>query len=104
MSITLPTADLASLAVGQSGSISLAAISSGGGIPFQENHRATIRLHNDSGAGLRITLPRAGQQFNLPAGGWADCYPAQGEIAIQYTVIYLLPNPPVSLLLATYYF
>ncbi len=104
MSITLDSANVSGLAVGQSGFIDMSNVAGQGGIPYQANPWPTIRLHNDSGAGLQINLPKSGESFNLPAGGWVDCFPDPGETQIGYTVVYLLPNPPVSLLMATYYY
>ncbi len=105
MSITLPATDLSAATVGSTGSISLASVNGGGGVPAIPGGKLpTIRLHNDSGAGVSITLPASGTAFNLPAGGWVDCQPLPGETSVDYTVLYLLPNPPVSLLLATYYY
>lgn len=112
MSITLPQADLSMLSTNNTGSIDLKSSLGLTGVPDRNpvlkvpdgtTSVPVIRLHNESSKGLKITMSLSGVSFNLPAGGWNDCYPAVGETAVDYQVIYVIPNPSVSLLLATYY-
>lgn len=104
MSIAFNPIDLSGFTTGQSGTIDLSKIMGGGGIATTPGAQLpTFRLHNDSGCGLAMTMPKSGQSFNLPAGGWQDCQPMPGESAIDFTVVYALPNPPVSSLLVTYF-
>lgn len=108
MSSTLSPVDLSTFSVGQSGSLDLKPLYGGTSVtstlPVIAGKGGTLRLHNDSGSGLLMALVQSGQQFFLPAGGWQDCYPAPGDTSIAFTVKYTLPNPPVTLLLATYYY
>ena len=108
MSIVLTNQNLAGLTVGQGGFIDLASLYGQGGIaatlPSIGGKQGTLRLHNDSGSGLYMNLNNSNQQFNLPAGGWQDCYPMPGDTQLSYQVLYVLPDPPVQLLLSTYYY
>src|SRR6185312_622026 len=90
---------------GQSGSLDLTHATGQGGVSWglPGRVRPVLRLHNESGAGLLCTLNNSGQQFYLTAGGWQDCYPATGDNSLLFSVLYILPNPPVTLLLGTYY-
>jgi len=101
MSIPLTPFDLSPLAVGQSGSIDLTKIMNQGGL--NPGNKPTLRLFNDSGSGLQVNFPVSGIGFQLPAGAWQDVNPQPGESSIDFTVLYLLPNPPVTLLMVTYY-
>jgi hypothetical protein len=100
--IPLPTFDLSALAVGQKGSIILknAAVSSN---PTFTKNKPILHLFNESGSGLQITLPTSGSGFYLPAGGWTNIEINPGENQIDFLVIYVLPSPPVQVLLCTYY-
>ena len=101
--IALQAFNLAGFTVGQQGFIDLSSVLGGGGVNFSIGISPTVRLHNDSGCGLIISLPSSASTFNLPAGGWVDCNPSVGETKIAFTVVYVLPTPPVSLLMATLY-
>jgi len=103
MPATLPTVNLTGSTVGQSGTISLTPIAGQAGISYATFGQATLRLHNESACGLQCMLDASGQSFYLPAGGWLDCYPTGGDNALNFTILYILNNPGVSLVLATYY-
>lgn len=105
MPITLSPVDLSTYTVNQSGPLSLTNATGQGGVTWGLPGRPgpTLRLHNESGTGLLCTLNNSNQQFYLTAGGWQDCYPRTGDSSLLFTVLYVLPNPPVTLLLGTYY-
>lgn len=108
MSIPLPSVNLAGVSVGQSGIVSLNNVGvSAGGIsanPADIQDAGILHIFNESGSGLLIQFQTAGSAFHLPAGGWVDKIIKAGEQGIQWTVLYNLPNPPVTLLLVTYYY
>jgi hypothetical protein len=108
MSIPLPTVNLANVNVGQSGTISLTNVGvSAGGVsanPAGTQGAGNLHIFNESGSGLLISFLTDGSAFYLPAGGWVDKVLRAGEQGIRWTVLYNLPNPPVTLLLVTYYY
>lgn len=107
MSFPLDDVDLTSLVAGATGTISLNNVGiSAGGVsnhPSLTKTPAVIGYFNESGAGLRIAYSQGGQGFNLPAGAWSPVPLPPGENLLKWTVVYTLPNPPVSKLLLTYY-
>lgn len=64
---------------------------------------AHLRIYNDSGCGLDYTMKQSGDSDYCPAGGWATIELADNDSQMVVTVNYLLPNPPVSKILPTYY-
>lgn len=108
MSIPLPTVSLASVAINQSGVVSFANVGiSAGGVsanPGVVQNAGTVLIFNESGSGLMITFNTSQSGFYLPAGAWQPIPIKAGETGYQWTVIYNLPNPPVTLLLTTYYY
>lgn len=104
MSTTLEPADLTGATVGTTGTIDLTQVTGPGGISYAIGGQATLRLHNESNCGLRCMFDNSGQSFNLPAGGWSDSYPKSSDNALDFTVLYTLSGPGVTLLLSTYYF
>lgn len=104
MSIQIGTVDLTNAVIGTKGSISLGNVSNTGS-PFyaSPNKYGTLQIFNDSGAGLRLKCQRSPYSTDLPAGGWRNIPIAPGETGVDYQVAYLLPNPPVSLIMPTYY-
>lgn len=108
MSIPLPTVNLTGVSVNQSGTVSFGNIGvSAGGVssnPANTKGAGTILIYNESGSGLMITFQTSQSGFYLPAGGWQPIPIKAGETGYVWTVIYNLPNPPVTLLLTTYYF
>lgn len=71
--------------------------------PLQEQEGATLSVLNESGCVLLCTWPAAGKSFSLTAGQWKQLNVPPGEIELDYLVIGLIPNAPVSLLLADLY-
>lgn len=70
----------------------------------QYKNPAHILIHNESGSGMQITMKSSGDSFYLPAGAWSPPTAiVGGETGMYYKIIYVLPNPPVTLLLVTYY-
>lgn len=108
MSIPLPTVNLANVNVGQSGVVSLANVGiSAGGVsanPADIKNAGILHIFNESGSGLLIQFQTEGSAFRLPAGGWTDKPIHAGEQGLQWTVLYNLPNPPVTLLFVDYYY
>ena len=64
---------------------------------------AHLRVFNDSGCGLDYVMKQSGDSDYIPAGGWATIELAPNDAQMLTTVNYLLPNPPVSKILPTYY-
>src|SRR5690348_11718073 len=108
MPTTLSPVDLSSFSVGQSGSVDLTSLYGGSSVTNNlstlKGIQGVLRLHNDSGSGLLVGLTQSGQSFYIPAGGWQDCYPKPGDTDLTFQVKYVLPNPPVTLLMSTYYY
>lgn len=93
--------DLSSAAVGDTGEIDFSQF-----VKVAANNpnlSAYIWLYNDSGCGLDIAFQASGNQHHLPAGGWGALPLAFNDSKLTVTVTYVLPNPPVSKLSATYY-
>lgn len=104
MSVQIPQIDLTNAVVGTPGSIPLSNVSNTGSSFYaSSNQYGTLQIFNDSGAGLRLKCQRSSYTTDLPAGGWRNIPIAPGETGVDYKVAYLLPNPPVSLVLPTYY-
>jgi hypothetical protein len=107
MSIPLPQVNLAGATVGQTGTVSFANVGiSAGGVsanPSVIPNAGTLHIYNESGSGLLFQFQTSGDGFILPAGAWIDKVVKAGEAGLNYTVLYNLPNPPVTLLLITYY-
>jgi hypothetical protein len=108
VSIPIAQINLAGVIVGTTGNISFAntGIGAGGVTANPANIKSgsgTVHIFNESGSGLLINFMTSGDSFFLPAGGWTDKKVSAGEAGLVYTVIYNLPNPPVTLLLVTYY-
>ncbi len=107
MSIPIAQINLSGVLVGATGKIDFAntGISAGGvsANPAHTKGAGTVHIFNESGSGLIIAFQTSGDSFFLPAGGWTDKKVGGGEAGMNYTVIYNLPNPPVTLLLVTYY-
>lgn len=94
MSIALNTIDLTGASVGKTGTISL---------PLQGLPNGQVLVYNESGCGLSyIVRPSGGNGF-IPAGQWTPVAVKAMDQGIDIRVIYTLPNPPVSTVLATYY-
>lgn len=108
MSIPLPTINLANVSINQTGTVSFAnaGISAGGvsANPTNIKNAGTIVIYNESGTGLLIVFHDSNSGFYLPAGGWQAIPIRGGETGYTWTAIYNLPNPPVTLLLTTYYY
>lgn len=108
MSIPLPQVNLAGVSVGQTGSVSFANIGIGaGGVsanPANTKNAGTILIFNESGSGLLIQFKTSQAGIYVPAGAWQPVPILAGETGFTWTVLYNLPNPPVTLLLVTYYY
>lgn len=107
MPIDLPDVSLVGAGVGATAKISLASVGiSAGGVssnPAFTRNQSTLWIFNDSGCGLTGKFKSTSSGFKLPAGAWMQILLPPGETEIGFTVIYVLPNPPVSLLMSTYY-
>lgn len=107
MSIALPSVSLVGASVGTTGKVSLAntGISAGAvsANPSFTLNKASLFIFNDSGCGLMWVSKNGGSSFNTPAGAWVIVPLSPGESELDFSVVYTLPNPPVSLILLTYY-
>lgn len=101
MSSSVASVDLSTAVAGSTGTMDW----SGFGLPTGQSKPARLQLFNESGCGLRCVMTGSGRSFDFPAGGWMqDAIELQpGERGLTYTVQYVIPNAPVSLLLATYF-
>lgn len=102
MSISLPTVNLTGLAVGATGNVTFPAIAAVArpGHPQEVPH---LQIFNDSGHGLQVTTKVGGSKFSLPAGAWRTIAIKPNETEIDFVVVYVLPSPPVDLLLVDLY-
>jgi len=102
MSTVLPIIDLSGAVVGSTGFIDLkpAGYTSDPGFT---NNKATLQIQNESGSGLTITTFKGQESTYLAAGGWKNLLLTPGESKVQWTVIYQLPNPGVTVLLSEFY-
>jgi hypothetical protein len=69
----------------------------------QQTAGSTLFVWNESGCGLSCLFPLSGESFTLPAGQWRQLQVPPGEESLLYVVSYILPNAPISLLLADLY-
>lgn len=103
MSTRLPNVDLTGAAVGQKFTIPLDMKDlTLPGLTVQD--LPTVQLLNESGVGLSWQTRTEGHSGNLPAGGWKNLDVVHGETAIDLVVQYVLPGPPVSMIMSTYYY
>ena len=104
MSYTLPQIDLSSTQIGQSVIIDFSAVRNQ--VAFDPAHAsdpAHIRIFNESGSALSIAADSGNLNDYVPAGAW-PAYPIdQGASKITCTVVSKLPNPPIQLILPTFY-
>jgi len=102
VSIQLPTIDLAGAGVGFKGTIDLKPVGLTAD-PSNYKHPPTLQMFNDSGVGLKCTTRIESHSFSMPAGAWRNVTLTPGESNIDFVAEYVLPNPPVSKLMSTYY-
>jgi hypothetical protein len=103
MSISLPTVNLSSVAVGQSGTVSFqnAGVDAN---PAYTKKPPTVEFQNESGTGLNIVFQLSGGSFTLAAGKHRQVQVLPGESGFIWTALYNLPNPPVTSLYTDYYY
>lgn len=103
MSSALLPVDLSAAVVGQSQPLGWTRddVKAGGSAGLGAG-QAAVRLYNESGCGLAILFAN-GQSDRIPAGGWGVWPVPAGSLQLVWTVEYIIPNAPVSLLLATVY-
>src|SRR6266568_1235181 len=87
--------DLSTAIVGTTGNINIPTVTSEEGYHFL--------LFNESGCGLKLQFLDSGDTDSVPAGAWRKYPLIPGEEQVTWTVIYILPNAPVSLILGTLY-
>lgn len=102
MSIQLPEQDLSTAVQGTKGSIPLS-------IPNRPttivNKRPSVSFFNESGCGLSLNFRGSNRQIILPAGAWTKPLEIlDQDSAIDYTVLYVLPNSPVAFLYTVLYY
>ncbi len=95
MGTTIIPVDLSTATVGTTGDINIPTVTSGEGYH--------LLLFNESGCGLKLRFLQSDDTDNIPAGGWRKYPLIPGETTVTWTVIYVLPNAPVSLLIGTTY-
>lgn len=97
MSVNLPTINLAGLVAGATGTVLL---------PQPKvlvGELAHLRLYNESGSGLTIKFNN-GHEETIPAGAWPMLEIEPEVVQFVWTVTYVLPNAPVTLVSMVYYF
>ena len=87
--------DLSTAIVGTTGNINIPTVTSEEGYHFL--------LFNESGCGLKLQFLDSGDTDSVPAGAWRKYPLAPGEERVTWSVVYILPNAPVSLILGTLY-
>lgn len=71
--------------------------------PSNATEPAHLRIFNDSGSALSIASDDGSIQDYIPAGAWPVYELGQTTKYIDFTVLAMLPNPPIQLLMPTYY-
>jgi hypothetical protein len=95
MGTTIIPIDLSTAVVGTTGDINIPTVTSGEGYH--------LLLFNESGCGLKLRFLQSDDTDSIPAGGWRKYPLIPGETTVTWTVIYVLPNAPVSMLIGTIY-
>lgn len=107
MSIQVANINLSAAVVGTAGSIPIGQSTPPPTLAQQMRPTAeagpTLMVWNESGCGLTCTFPLTRETFTIPAGQWRQLSVPPAETQLLYQVIYVLPNAPVSLLLADLY-
>lgn len=104
MSYILPTVDMSTFSIGQSGQIKLNDVR--GKVAFDPTHAsdpAHLRIFNESGSTLKITSDDGSIQDYIPAGAWPTYEVDQTISYITFTVVAIMQNPPIQLLLPIFY-
>lgn len=104
MSQALPIIDLSQYAVGQGDVIRLDQVITK--FPSDTNKStldAHLRMYNDSGSTLQVWTDTGDTNEYVPAGGWITIVLDQAADQVHFTVMAELPNPPIQLLMCTYY-
>lgn len=101
MSINLQPQNLATALVGTQGSINLKVPNRAGTVG---NKYPQVVFFNESGCGVQINFQGSAREGILPAGVWSKPIPVYNQdTAINYQVLYVIPNSPVSILYAVLY-
>lgn len=109
MSIQVANIDLSAATVGTAGSIPIGQATPPPTIaqqmrPMQNQEGGpSLFVWNESGCGLTCLWPDSRETFTLPAGQWRLLHIPPAETQLNYLVSYIIPNAPVSLLLADLY-
>jgi hypothetical protein len=103
MSIKLPTIDITGFGVGSTTSFNLKNVGLIAVPSIRGDNKPILQIFNDSGVGFAAVTHTEQHGFNLPAGAWRNVALIAGEISVDFVAEYVLPNPPVSKLMATYY-
>ena len=106
MSQAVPLVDLSLYGSGTSGILDLT--STLAKIPYNPSYTSSgdtahIRMFNDSGSALQIHDDNGTISDYIPAGAWPAYSLDPGSTKIYFTVIQVLPNPPIQLLMCTIY-
>lgn len=104
MSYSLDTIDLSAVSVGQGGQVTLDPVKfKTASNPAASQENAHIRLYNESGSFLKVWTDTSSISDYVPAGGWST-FEIEPDVAkINFSVVAKMINPPVQLLLPTYY-
>lgn len=106
MSIQIANIDLSGAVVGTAGKITIPSMPPtpiAAQMAPQRWSGATLLVYNESGCGLTVTFPISNETITIAAGHWKQLHVPPDEVELDYIVIYVLPNAPVSLLLADLY-
>lgn len=106
MSQLVPYVDLSLYAVGQNGQLQLS--STLAKVPVNPainpiDNPMHIRIYNDSGSTLQIHDDNGTISDYVPAGAWPTYTLDPNSFTIYFSVVSILPNPPIQLLMATIY-
>lgn len=102
MSESITPIDLSVIPLNGTGRIDLSGIKTAYINP-SEQALAHIRIYNESGSILSVRSDSGTLQDYIPAGAWPTFSIGHDVQAINFSVISILPNPPIQLLMATYF-
>ena len=99
MSDQLPTIDLSTAVVGDSGSVTKIPV----GGAYSLNNPGMLRVFNESGCGLNIQFNDGTDDF-VPAGAWPIFPLGPNVTSMTWTVQYIIPNAPIAQMVLVYYY
>ena len=102
MSVHIPPVDLSGAIIGSTGTLKLPP---SGFTPATGDiqERSQLRILNESGCWLLVRTQSEKKEVNVPAGNWPLISISPTETGLDYEVLAVIPNAPVTLLGGTLY-